>query len=69
MAFTPSSSEQGEELEQTPEEVPDLALTDENAAGSGLNSGSGGGVNGLLLLLVPVALLGGLFIGLRLRNK
>ena len=54
-------------------DTPDAALTNEGtddnaAAGNDLDSDSGSGLNTLILLLVPIALLGGLFLGLRLRK-
>ena len=74
VAFTPGALEREGEGE-----APDLALVDDDtanndsvddnaAAGNDLDSDPGSGLNPLILLLVPIALLGGLFLGLRLRK-
>ena len=69
VAFTPDPPEQTEaEGSETTDASTNDDSADQNAAADIGNGDSGNGIGGLALLLVPFALLAGLFAGLRLRK-
>ena len=68
VAFTPDPPERPEVESADDSASTDDDSGDQNAAADTGSSDSSGGIGGVVLLLIPVALLAGLFVGLRLRE-